>query len=331
MGALRPAAVVTALRDPHPGVLVQTLRLSEKFAAAGDAALLARVTAHAPHTDATVRQPVAYTLGEWRDPSAGEALAGLLLRDTDPFIRTAALSSALPHAATPLARLSGGADDDGALAKIATSTRQPTALVRLLATVWAARTPALPQIDASRRAALYHHANTQIASRLLHLFPFGSDATRQSVIDRALAAMRPLTRDVACGATVFASQCATCHCFVEIPGRPVGPDLGGVKDRIPEDLTTRILDPNRAIEDRYLLYTATTHGGRALSGLLVSESGGSVALLGLDGTEQNLLRGELATLASTGRLLMPEGLEAALDPQARADLIEFIARPPARR
>jgi HEAT repeat protein len=108
MGALRPAAVVTALRDPHPGVLVQTLRLSEKFAAAGDAALLARVTAHAPHTDATVRQPVAYTLGEWRDPSAGEALVGLLLRDTDPFIRTAALSSALPHAATPLARLKGG-------------------------------------------------------------------------------------------------------------------------------------------------------------------------------------------------------------------------------
>ena len=73
-----------------------------------------------------------------------------------------------------------------------------------------------------------------------------------------------------------------------------------------------------------MLYTATTQDGRSLAGMLAAESGNTVTFVGLDGTEQQVLRTELRTLASTGRSVMPEGLEAAVNEQAMADLIAFL-------
>jgi putative heme-binding domain-containing protein len=61
--------------------------------------------------------------------------------------------------------------------------------------------------------------------------------------------------------------------------------------------------------------------------MLAAESAGSLTLLGLDGEEQVILRSELRTLISSGRSLMPEGLEAAVDAQAMADLVAFLAAP----
>jgi putative heme-binding domain-containing protein len=189
----------------------------------------------------------------------------------------------------------------------------------------------LAQIDAGRRAALSRHASSVIAARATRLFSEGVDANRQAVVERYLTAMRPLPRNAGRGATVFNTLCAACHRFGDIAGGAIGPDLAVVKDRSPEYLTTHILDPNRAIEDRYMLYTVTTHDGRSLAGLLVGEAGSSLTLLGLDGVEQTLLRRDLAALTATGRSLMPDGLESALDAQAMADLVAFIANPPATK
>jgi putative heme-binding domain-containing protein len=80
------------------------------------------------------------------------------------------------------------------------------------------------------------------------------------------------------------------------------------------------------VEERYMLYTATTLDGRTLAGMVTNEAGTSLTLLGLDGREQPILRSELRSLTSTTRSLMPDGLEATLDEQAMADLIAFLAR-----
>jgi putative heme-binding domain-containing protein len=79
------------------------------------------------------------------------------------------------------------------------------------------------------------------------------------------------------------------------------------------------------VEDRYVYYTATTHDGRSLAGMLAGEAGNSLTLLGLDGTEQTILRSEIRSLVSSGRSLMPDGLEAAINEQAMTDLIAFLA------
>ena len=185
------------------------------------------------------------------------------------------------------------------------------------------------QIDAARRTALTQHGNSRIASRAAAVFGAGDAAGRQAIVRDYVAAVAPLRADPDRGATVFAQSCSACHRFGAVPGRAVGPDLAVVKDRSPEYLIGHILDPNRAVEDRYLFYTANLADGRTAVGMLAAESAGALTLLGLDGEEQVILRSELRTLISSGRSLMPEGLEAAVDAQAMADLVGFLAAPAA--
>ena len=61
-------------------------------------------------------------------------------------------------------------------------------------------------------------------------------------------------------------------------GQQVGPDLASVGDKSPQGLLTAILDPNKAVEARYINYVATTKSGLTLSGLLQSETSTSVSL-----------------------------------------------------
>jgi len=92
-----------------------------------------------------------------------------------------------------------------------------------------------------------------------------------------------------------------------------------------------ILDPNRAVEDKFLLYNITLNNGESLAGMIIDESGGSLTLQILDGTTRSLLRSEIKSLKSLGLSAMPEGLEAALDPQKLADLIAFIHQAAAKK
>jgi len=181
------------------------------------------------------------------------------------------------------------------------------------------------QIDPGRRTVLSQHPQSKLANRAAAIFGTGIDAGRQKVVDRYLATLPSLKAEAKRGAAVFTNSCSACHRFGETPGRPVGPDLAAVKDRSAGYLVTHILDPNRAVEDRYQFYTATLQDGRTPAGLVTGETGSSLTLLGLDGTEQTILRGELRSLMSSGRSLMPEGLEAAVDEQAMADLVAFLA------
>jgi putative heme-binding domain-containing protein len=107
-------------------------------------------------------------------------------------------------------------------------------------------------------------------------------------------------------------------------GNVVGPDLASVGDKSPEGLLIAILDPNRAVEARYINYIVTTTDEQTLTGLLASESATSITLLGPDGKPQTLRRQDLKDLRSSNTSLMPEGLEAGLKPQDLADLIAFV-------
>ena len=482
-GLLNPGMLRHALRDPHAGVRRQAVRLSESLGQ-GDAGLRAAVLGLADDPDAAVRQQVGYTLGEWSGAEAGEALARLLARERDRYVRAAALSSALPHAEVVLEALHGAGPSQSALvAEIAAATANARALGRLLEAVpaalargeegeglralgelldllqrqgqtltrlhadagaslrpalealdpvlerarslagdpaapvgtrlaavallgrgrsrqaedgkllaalldarqppevqlaaaralgginrtqtpgllldgWGGHSPSLralilgllasrpawaqvlldraerdeafrAQIDAARRTALTQHGNPRIAERAAAVFGAADAAGRQALVRDYLAAVGPLRPDAHRGGEVFAQACSACHRFGPVPGRAVGPDLAVVKDRSPEYLISHILDPNRAVEDRYLFYTANLADGRTAVGMLAAESAGSLTLLGLEGEEQVILRSELRTLISSGRSLMPEGLEAAVDAQAMADLVGFLAAPPA--
>jgi putative heme-binding domain-containing protein len=61
-----------------------------------------------------------------------------------------------------------------------------------------------------------------------------------------------------------------------------------------------------------------------VSGIMAEETPNSITLRGQDGREQTLLRSDIKELRSSGLSLMPEGLEAALQPQDMADLIAAL-------
>ena len=67
-------------------------------------------------------------------------------------------------------------------------------------------------------------------------------------------------------------------------------------------------------------------GAAARAGICVT----SGMALGIDGAAQTILRSELESIESTGRSLMPEGLEGALDAEAMADLIAYLERAEAK-
>jgi putative membrane-bound dehydrogenase-like protein len=193
---------------------------------------------------------------------------------------------------------------------------------RLLEAIEKNEVPAA-QIDAGRRQRLLTHREESVRTRAARLFAGGTSADRQKV----LAAYRDaasLPGDASIGKMVFVKTCAVCHRLGDV-GHAVGPDLAAVSNKSPQYLLQEILDPNRNLDTRYLEYLAITKAGQTFTGLLASETSTSITLRGQEGKQQVLLRNELEELRSTGKSLMPEGLEKDLKPQDLADLIAFLA------
>ncbi|HTD68099.1 MAG TPA: PVC-type heme-binding CxxCH protein, partial [Candidatus Limnocylindria bacterium] len=77
--------------------------------------------------------------------------------------------------------------------------------------------------------------------------------------------------NVKSGATVFEQMCANCHTLNGL-GNAVGPDIAPLRDKSAEDFLVAILDPNAAIEPRYVNYTVEGKNGTTFSGVIRSET-----------------------------------------------------------
>ncbi len=77
----------------------------------------------------------------------------------------------------------------------------------------------------------------------------------------------------------------------------------------------------------YVAYTLLTREGQVLSGVLVSETATSVTLRRAEGAQDFVLREQIDELRSTGKSLMPDGMEENLSEQDVADLLAFMAQP----
>ncbi len=140
LGRLKLELVERALSDSHPGVRINALRLAERHSSSGVIAAAAKLVTD---SDRKVLLQLACTLGEWRDPRAGEALGRLAVaQHADKFIAAAVLSSALPHSAALVDAVvaSGGAAQavfNEPLTSLALATNQRDSLARLLKPVFA--------------------------------------------------------------------------------------------------------------------------------------------------------------------------------------------------
>jgi putative membrane-bound dehydrogenase-like protein len=179
------------------------------------------------------------------------------------------------------------------------------------------------EIDAVRRQRLLDHKDQTVRERAAKVFAGAANPDRQKVIDNYTAAVAKLTGDAARGQKVFAKTCAACH-KLGGAGNEVGPDLASLNDKSTGYLLVAILDPNRAVEARYVSYVAETKSGLTLTGVLTAETGSSITIVGADGKAQTVLRRDLESLSSTGRSAMPDGLEKDLSAQDLADVMVHV-------
>jgi putative membrane-bound dehydrogenase-like protein len=94
-GGLTPDHIRTALKHSHPRVRENALRLAESSKETS----VVRVAAELVNDpDDKVRLQLAFSLGEWDQPMAGDALGKLAVASADDaFMKAAVLSSATPH------------------------------------------------------------------------------------------------------------------------------------------------------------------------------------------------------------------------------------------
>jgi putative heme-binding domain-containing protein len=145
---------------------------------------------------------------------------------------------------------------------------------------------------------------------------------RKQVLERYKSAARS-EGDAARGKLVFQKNCATCHRVAGL-GVDVGADISDTRGKVREALLNDILNPNAAIDSNYIEYTVTLKNGRTVSGIIATETAGSVTLKRAENQTDTVLRQDIGEMQSTGRSLMPEGLEKSVSVEEMADLLSFL-------
>ena len=175
-------------------------------------------------------------------------------------------------------------------------------------------------LDAAQKAQLKNHPAQSVKDFAAQVF--AGLSSRQQVIAQFQPALK-LAGDVKRGHDVYFTRCIGCH-QRDGQGNQIGPDLVSVVNHPPEKILTNILDPSADVQPGFDACLCALADGTTLYGLITSETGNSVTFKFIDGTTRLVSRREIKSIKSTGISLMPEGLEAGLEPQEMADLIAYV-------
>ncbi len=176
--------------------------------------------------------------------------------------------------------------------------------------------------DLERRRHLLFSDDPEIKRMASALFNDSGVITR----DEALAQLQPaleLSGNAAAGAQIFQEHCAGCHIKGSI-GVEVGPNLTEIHRKSSKTLIHDILDPNAAVENRYLTYLVETEDGDLFSGVIIAESDHAVTIRQQGGAERLIARSKITNFKSTGQSYMPEGFENSLNNKEMADLLAYL-------
>jgi putative membrane-bound dehydrogenase-like protein len=183
----------------------------------------------------------------------------------------------------------------------------------------------LIELDAATRQTLEKSSNAELKQRAVKLFAATISADRDAIVQKYRPALK-LAADHKRGAALFEKNCVVCHRMQGV-GANVGPDLSGTGQQPRETLLVQILDPSRQVLPDFVAYSAETKGGESYTGFIANESPATVTLRRANEPDITLKRFDLKELKTSGKSLMPDGLEAGMSDQDMADLIEFLRRP----
>ena len=211
--------------------------------------------------------------------------------------------------------------NDTKQAAVALLLQRGSTTLALLKAIDEGRIPA-GTIGVDQRAILLASGSAPIKKQAERLFGGAVSKDRKGILDQYAAAITS-KGDIERGHTTYKRVCANCH-RIGSEGIAVGPDIGDVRNKTPEQLMADIIDPNRIVEPRYAGYSILLNDGRSLTGRVVRETPDTLVLLQAGGIEQVVPRDEIDSVASTGTSLMTVGIEKDVSVQEMADLIAFL-------
>lgn len=173
-----------------------------------------------------------------------------------------------------------------------------------------------------RRAALLRHTDEGVRTRAQAIFSREALSSRHAVVQQYQSALS-LAGDRERGQKVSLKICQTCH-RLGGQGRDVGPALETIRHRSPGEVLLHVLDPNREVSPNFLEYVVALKNGTTTSGVISSETPTSITLRRAEGAVETILRSDIEELSSTGKSIMPEGLEKQISPQEMADLLAYL-------
>lgn len=198
--------------------------------------------------------------------------------------------------------------------------KEPTTR-KLLAAVAQKQIPAA-MISLDERNYLLEHDDAGIREQAVRLFGQPAATDRQAVIEKYREALT-LAGDKNAGKQVYRRVCSSCH-QIGNEGYEVGPDIGDLRGKTRAMVLYDILDPNRAVDPRWVSYEATLEDGRVLTGIMESDSPAGLVLRRPGGVKVVLSHSEIDEMESSGRSLMPAGFEQEISVEQMADLLEFL-------
>ena len=173
-----------------------------------------------------------------------------------------------------------------------------------------------------RRTLLWWSETDAVKRRAKQLFSDAGVVTRKAAIEKMSPALT-LAGDIAKGKEQFRNLCAQCHRYENL-GKNVGPVLTEISRKSKAALLHDILDPNAAVDTKYMNHQTKTKDGNIYTGIIAQESDTEIILKMLGGQETSISKKEIEQLSSLGISMMPEGQERNMSVQDMADLLAFL-------
>jgi len=206
-------------------------------------------------------------------------------------------------------------------AVIATLTAKPQ-LIEVLFGAIKAGVVAAPEISSVRRTQLMKHANAEVKRNAKIIFKDLEGGDRMEIY-RTYRDALALNTDLVRGEAAFVRACSACHTHKGAGGK-VGPDLTGIRNQPADAILLHVIVPNYEVAPNYQTLSLTTHDGRSATGWLAGETESSLTLRTAFGTEETILRKNIATMTTSGVSLMPDGLEQTLAKEDVSALIAYL-------
>lgn len=173
-----------------------------------------------------------------------------------------------------------------------------------------------------RRTLLWWTENEDTKRRAKALFSDSGVTNRKEAINQMKSALT-LKGAVSKGANVFQVICSNCHVYGS-QGQRVGPVLTEISRKSKESLMHDILDPNAAVETKYINHRLETKAGIVHIGIVDSETDQYIVIKKMGGEKVSVNKTAIKGFSSLGKSLMMEGLEGSMSSQDMADLLAYL-------